>query len=124
MTARLAGGGAPAHKMAGNAKGGRPMAKGYLIANIEVTDPAAFDQYRSTVAPTIAAHGGRYLVRGPEIRHLEGSLGLKRLVVLEFPSLGDAEAFYRSDAYKPLLELRTRSTKSDVVLVEGYDPPA
>ena len=99
------------------------MAKGYLIANIEVTDPAAFDEYRSKVASVIAAHGGTYLLRGPELRSLEGAIGLKRLVVLEFPSLAAAEAFYRSDDYRPLLELRKRSTRSDVVLAEGYTPP-
>jgi hypothetical protein len=38
--------------------------KGYLIANIDVRDPKAFDEYRETVSPMIARFGGRYLVRG------------------------------------------------------------
>ncbi len=93
---------------------------GYLIANLEVTDAAGFDQYRQKVTPLIAKHGGRYIVRGGELRHLEGNLPLRRLVVLEFPSLEAAQGFYDCAEYQPLLKLRLASTKSDVVLVAGY----
>jgi uncharacterized protein (DUF1330 family) len=65
---------------------------GYLIANIEVTEPAKFEEYRQKVAPVIAQFGGRYLVRGGEVRRLEGNLPIQRLVVLEFPS-GRGPAF-------------------------------
>ncbi|MGG5820477.1 DUF1330 domain-containing protein [Falsiroseomonas sp. HW251] len=94
----------------------------YLIANIEVTDRAAFERYRAAVPAVIAAHGGRYLVRGGEYRPLEGSLPLKRLVILEFPSMEAAQGFYDSPDYAPLLKLRLDSTASDVVIVEGYAP--
>lgn len=96
--------------------------KGYIIANIEVRDAAAFARYRAAVAPVIAAHGGRYLIRGGKITHKEGEMPLQRLVVLEFPSPEAAERFYHSDAYRPLLELRAAATQSQVALVEGYDP--
>lgn len=96
--------------------------KGYIIANIEVRDPQAFERYRAAVAPMIAAHGGRYLIRGGKITHKEGAMPLKRLVVLEFPSPEAAERFYHSEDYRPLLELRTACTDSQLVLVEGYDP--
>ncbi len=93
---------------------------GYLIANIDVKDPAKFEEYRQKVAPVIAKFGGRYLVRGGEVRPLEGNLGLHRLVVLEFPTLEVAQRFYDSAEYRPLLELRSASTRSDVVLAQGY----
>lgn len=93
---------------------------GYLIANLDVKDADAFAKYREQVAPLIARFGGRYLVRGGEVDHREGQLPLKRLVVLEFPSLAEARRFYESDEYAPLLKLRTDSTNSDLVLVEGY----
>ncbi len=96
----------------------------YLIANIEVTDPAGFERYRTAVPAVIAAHGGRYLVRGGAHETVEGSLGLKRLVILEFPSMAALRGFYDGADYRPLLELRLASTRSDVALVEGYDPPA
>ena len=96
----------------------------YLIANIEVIDPAAFDQYRAAVAPLIARFGGRYLVRGGAVTDVEGALGLKRLVILEFDSMPALRAFYDSPDYAPLIALRQRATHSHVALVEGYVPPA
>ncbi|WP_456307336.1 DUF1330 domain-containing protein [Paeniroseomonas aquatica] len=47
----------------------------YLIANITVTDPTGFAAYRDRVAPMIAAHGGRYLVRGGAVTPVEGEPG-------------------------------------------------
>ena len=94
----------------------------YLIANIEVTDPEGFERYRAAVPALIAAHGGRYLVRGGAQTVLEGALPLKRLVILEFPSVEAAQRFYDSPDYAPLLKLRLDSTRSDAVIVEGYAP--
>jgi uncharacterized protein (DUF1330 family) len=93
---------------------------GYLIGNIEVTDPAKFEEYRQKVVPVIEKFGGRYLVRGGDVRRLEGNLPLHRLVVLEFPTLEAAKQFYDSAEYQPILKLRLASTRSDVVLVQGY----
>ncbi len=98
--------------------------RGYLIANTEVTDLEGFERYRAAVPAVIAAHGGRYLIRGGAITHKEGAMPLKRLVVLEFPSLAAARAFYESPDYAPLLALRLASTRSEVALVEGYAAPA
>lgn len=96
----------------------------YLIANIEVTDPAGFGRYRDAVPAVIAAHGGRYLVRGGALQAVEGNLPLKRLVILEFPSMAALQGFYDSPDYRPLLDLRLASTRSEVTFVEGYAPPA
>lgn len=93
---------------------------GYLIANMEVTDPAKFEEYRQKVAPLIAQFGGRYLVRGGEVRRLEGHLPIQRLVVLEFPTAEAALRFYESSEYQPLLKIRLASARSDLVLVQGY----
>ncbi len=93
---------------------------GYLIANIEVTEPKKFEEYRQKVAPLISQFGGRYLVRGGEVRRLEGNLPVHRLVVLEFPTLEAAQHFYDSTEYQPILNIRLTSTRSDVVLAQGY----
>lgn len=93
--------------------------RGYLIANIKVTDPEAFERYRAAVPPVIARHGGRYLVRGGALDRLENADGFNRVVVLEFPSLAAARAFYHSADYAPLSKMRSDSTVSQVVLVEG-----
>ena len=93
----------------------------YLIANLDIHDPALFQQYREQVTPVIEKFGGRYLVRGGEAVSKEGNLGLKRLVVLEFPDMNAAEAFYSSPEYQPVLDLRLRSANTSLVLVPGYD---
>ena len=93
---------------------------GYLIANLEIRDPALYGRYREQVGPLVAAFGGRFLVRGGAIEVREGDPGFKRLVVLEFPSLAEARRFYDSDEYRPVMQLRLDSCVSDVVLVEGH----
>jgi uncharacterized protein (DUF1330 family) len=93
---------------------------GYLIAHIEVTDPAGFDQYRQKVAPLIAQFGGRYLVRGGEVRVLEGNPPNRRLVVLEFPSMEAAQRFYDCAEYEPVKKIRLASSNSELVLAAGY----
>jgi len=92
---------------------------GYVIAEVEVTDPAVFDEYRQKVPATIAQHGGRYLVRGGAIDGKEGDWQPKRLVVLEFPSADQAKRWYASPEYAPLLALRLRAAKSKVIIVDG-----
>jgi uncharacterized protein (DUF1330 family) len=96
----------------------------YFIVNLDVEDRAKFERYRAEVPAVIEKHGGRYLVRGGELHPVEGDFGLKRLVVLEFPSLEAARRFYASPEYAPLLRLRQESAASDIVLVEGWAPPA
>lgn len=93
----------------------------YLIANITVNDPKGFGEYRDQVAPMIAAFGGRFLVRGGAVTDVEGSLGLARLVVLEFPDMAKLRGFYDSAEYAPLIALRQSCTTGDVALVEGYE---
>ena len=92
----------------------------YLIGNIEITDPAAYEEYRKGVGATVSAYGGRSLVRpGGSVEVLEGDWAPKRLVILEFPSAAQLKAWYNSPEYKPLLEIRLRSANSSLVVVEG-----
>ena len=92
----------------------------YLIANITVNDPARFAEYRELVAPMIAAHGGRYLIRGGAITVVEGEPGFDRMVVLEYPDMETLKRFYHGQDYAPLIALRQSCTISRVALVEGY----
>lgn len=96
----------------------------YFIVNLDVKDRERFERYRAEVSAVIEKHGGRYLVRGGELYPVEGDLGLKRLVVLGFPSMEAARGFYASPEYAPLLRLRQESAASDIALVEGWAPPA
>ncbi len=94
--------------------------KGYLIAEITVTNPAAYEDYRKVVTPMVTRFGGTYLVRGGAAVAKEGAPPAGRVVVTEFASLAAAERFYHSPDYQAILPLRQRAATSRVFLVEGY----
>jgi uncharacterized protein (DUF1330 family) len=91
----------------------------YVIGDIEVTDTALYEDYRKQVAATVQKYGGRFVVRGGKVEALEGGWSPKRLVLLEFPSMEQAQKWYRSSEYAPLITLRQRASRGRLVLVEG-----
>lgn len=92
----------------------------YLIANIDITDPAVFEDYRAKVPAVVAQFGGKYLIRGSQPSVREGELFFTRLTVLEFASMDALLTFYESAEYAPLLAIRVASTRSDVVFMPGF----
>lgn len=91
----------------------------YLIADLDVTNPDAFESYRREVVAVIEKYGGRYLVRGGALEVLEGDWTPKRVVLLEFPNMAALKRWYHSDDYRPLLKQRFASASTDVIAVEG-----
>lgn len=91
----------------------------YLIANVDVTDPDAYAEYRKGVAATLEPFGGRFLARGGRAEVLDGSYGAKRLVIIEFPDVDRVKTWWNSPAYRPLRELRERASRGDFLIVEG-----
>jgi uncharacterized protein (DUF1330 family) len=91
----------------------------YLIADVEVTDAAAYAEYRQHVPAMIAAYGGKYVVRGGATEPLEGGWLPRRIVVLEFPSMDRLRAFYDSADYAPMKALRMGASDSRIIAVEG-----
>lgn len=82
-------------------------------------------EYIERLPATLGPFGGRYLVHGVEVEVKEGSWP-GTVVMLEFPSLADARAWYDSPAYQEILPLRRAHLEGEVILVEGvvpgYDP--
>jgi uncharacterized protein (DUF1330 family) len=93
--------------------------KGYVIAEITVTDPEAYKQYAATVPPILAKFGGKYLVRGGQTVAEEGESPSGRIVVIEFNSLAAARSFEDSPEYQAVAPLRRKAARSRVFLVEG-----
>jgi uncharacterized protein (DUF1330 family) len=91
----------------------------YLIADIEVTNPVGYDEYRRQVPATVEKYGGRFVVRGGASETLEGDWGPKRVVVLEFPTMDALKRWYNSAEYKPLIALRQKNASGDVIAVQG-----
>ena len=93
----------------------------YIIARVEVLDPAAYERYTVRSPAAIAAHGGRFIVRGGPVEALEGPEENRRVVVIEFPSRDAAAIFYRSVEYQEIVGLRHASAISELILVDGAD---
>ena len=92
----------------------------YLYATLDVSDPVAYEQYRLQVPAVIAAHGGRYLVRGGVTEVLEGDVQPMRQVILEFADMARLKAFYNSPAYQTLVAVRKGATRGGHLLaIEG-----
>lgn len=91
----------------------------YMIAEVDVTDQALYDEYRKLVPETIDKYGGRFLVRGGAIESKEGDWQPKRLVVIEFASMSQARSWYESPEYAPLMAVRHSAASTNLVLVEG-----
>ena len=91
----------------------------YVIADIEVIDSAGFAEYQQKVPATIAAYGGRYLVRGGASEVFEGTWSPRRCVLLEFPSMAQLKTWYASPEYQPLIAIRARTTHSNLIVTEG-----
>ena len=95
---------------------------GYVIADVDVQDPEAYGEYSKLVPATLEPYGGRFVVRGGEVERLEGDWEPHRLVVIEFPSLEQAHAWYSSPRYEEAKAIRLRASRGSLLLVDGYQP--
>ena len=95
------------------------MSAFFLFDNIEVRDADKLAKYAENVAPIVARFGGQYRVLGGPTRIVEGQWRPTYPVMIEFPSLEQAEAWYRSDEYRPWKQLRLSAVSCNGVLIEG-----
>lgn len=92
---------------------------GYIVADIEITDPDEYQTYSKQVAATLERYGGKFLVRGGNPITLEGDWKTRRFVILEFPSVEQAKKWYDSPEYSAIIGIRHRSAISKLLLVQG-----
>lgn len=91
----------------------------YVMANVEVTDPVRYEDYKRMVPATIAKYGGRFIVRGGHVEALEGDWRPNRLVLLEFPSVERARAWWHSPEYAEARALRQATSTGTLLILEG-----
>lgn len=91
----------------------------YIVVRVDVTDPEQFAEYLKVTPGIIEQFGGKFLVRGGERVTLEGEEETRRMVIIEFPSMETAQAFYHSDEYAAAIELRTGASVAQFVAVDG-----
>jgi len=92
----------------------------YIIARVDVTDWDRYREYTKATPAAIAHFGGRFIVRGGEMLTLEGPEEMRRLVVIEFPSLERAKEFYYSEEYSQVKKLREGVATGQFIVIDGY----
>jgi uncharacterized protein (DUF1330 family) len=91
----------------------------YIIVDVDITDPVRYEVYKELAAPTLAAFGGKYLVRGGAVESLEGTWQAGRVIILEFPSAERAKEWWNSDMYRAAKKLRQSAARTNMILVQG-----
>jgi uncharacterized protein (DUF1330 family) len=95
---------------------------GYVIAEVEVSDPANMQKYGEKVPETLAPFDHHYVVRSSKIQALEGEPPKGGVVVIAFDSVEKARAWYDSPAYAAIRPIRQSAAKSRIFIVEGVAP--
>ena len=91
----------------------------YVIVQVDVNDPVRYEDYKKMVPPSMEKYGGRFLVRGGKTHTLEGGWAPKRFVMVEFPSVDQAKAWWASPEYAEAKALRQATANSMLIVAEG-----
>lgn len=92
----------------------------YVVVEVEVTDPATYEEYKKLTPASLASYGGRFIVRGGAWETLEGDWKPNRTVVLEFPSAEQAKAWWNSPGYAKAKAIRQRAANTKMIVLEGF----
>ncbi|PYJ28118.1 MAG: DUF1330 domain-containing protein [Verrucomicrobia bacterium] len=95
----------------------------YVIVEIDIVDPAGYEEYKKLAGATVERHGGKYVVRGGRTEVLEGDWAPKRIVVLQFDSPQHAKDWLNSEEYSEPRKMRHRAARTNMILVEGLAAP-
>ena len=91
----------------------------YVIANVDIRDPAIYAEYIKLTPVTIAAFGGRFIARGGKSERLEGDMPANRIVILEFDTYEQAKAWYDCEGYRAARAVRQSASVGTLILVDG-----
>ena len=91
----------------------------YIVIRIDVDEPELLKDYQVAAPPIIEKYHGKFIARGGSVVTLEGPAESRRIVIIEFPALSDAEAFYHSPEYTEARELRAGIATAEFIAVDG-----
>jgi len=92
----------------------------YILVDLTINDPQTYERYKLLAPASIAAYHGKYLVRGGRTEVLEGDWEPSRLVILKFPGVEQAKAWWDSEEYAAAKALRQSCAATEMLLVEGF----
>ena len=97
------------------------MKKAYWVGIVNVKNKDKYKKYTDIAGPALLKAGAKILSRGGRIKNLEGN-EMNRIVVIEFPSMDKAEAFYNSEEYKNGLKFLNKEVVDRFLnIAEGLD---
>ena len=91
----------------------------YIVVQVDVTDPVRYEDYKRLVPASLAKYGGRFLVRGGTTETLEGTWAPRRFVLVEFPTVEQAKAWWASSDYAQAKALRQATSHTEMIVVSG-----
>lgn len=91
----------------------------YVVVQVDVKDPARYEGYKKLVPASLEKFGGRFVVRGGPVHPMEGTWNPKRFVLVEFPSVEQAKAWWASPEYAAAKAIRQATAESQLIIVEG-----
>ena len=91
----------------------------YVIAEVEVTNPAGYEPYRALAGSSVAQYGGRFIARGGTAELVEGSPEPQRVVIIEFADAAAARRWYNSPEYQAALPIRQANSRARALIVDG-----
>lgn len=92
----------------------------YIVVEVEVLDPVRYEDYKKMAPPSLKVYGGRFVVRGAKAETLEGAWAPPRFVILEFPSIEKAKAWWSSPEYAEAKALRQATSRTQMIVVDGF----
>ena len=95
------------------------MPSAYILANVRVTNPTQYEEYKKFSSVAMRAHGAEVCIRGGKVEVIEGDWTPDRVVLLKFPSVEAARAFNDSPEYDLARQARQGAAIMRMVLVEG-----
>lgn len=90
----------------------------YIVSRVDISDPERMAGYMTAAPATVEAFGGKYIVRTGNIEVIEGDQTCDRVVVLEFPTREQALAWYNSQDYRPLRDVRWQAANASIMLLQ------
>ena len=90
----------------------------YVVSMMTITDPEIYKQYTSRTPPIVKKYGGKFLTRGEEITCVEGQDYTGRMVILEFPSKADVEAWFADPDYQEAMTFRHAASAMNYLLLQ------
>jgi uncharacterized protein (DUF1330 family) len=92
----------------------------YVIVQVEISKAKDYEEYKKLTPSSVSAYGGKFIARGGQTETLEGDWEPERIVILEFPSVEKAKEWWNSEEYSLAKQIRQRSAKTEMIVVEGY----